>query len=224
LKQNKFFVDHAMHLATACAIVAIILIIPAAASKSVALGVILYILSALLLAGGGVILYLGHKEKMEYEDVAPALARQQDKNDEAQEEKMSFEDVLEGIDSYLGDYITKLPDLFLEVPWELRVKLEQEKVFRPLVAFRLLWELSQKEDSEILTQFNDTSEKAMGYLCGALCEANADAFADFFYELKRSAPKGSARIPVFFRKNRRYFEEQMTAYVIAHMEEFGSEE
>ena len=220
MKQKKFFIDYATHLSTACAVVGMILIIPAAATKIKALGVVLYILCALLLAGGGVILYLGHRAKSV---AAPAVVKGQPKAD-ASEDALSFADVLEGIDSYLDGYIRELPALILDTPKELRIKLEREQVFRPVVALRLLWELSGKEEQEILYQFTEVDEKAVGYLCGAICDAGERELADFIFEMKRNAQREQGRIPTFFRKNRGYFEARMTAYVTQHMEEFGSDE
>ena len=227
MKQNKFFIEHAVHLATACAVLAIILIIPAAATKFPTLGVCLTILSVLLLIAGGVILYFRHRlmgsAPVQQHAKTSQKAPKPTENDAADGE-MTFADVLAGIDEYLGEDAASISDMRLDIPRDLRVRLEEEQIFRPLIAMRLLWELSGRSPEEITEQFVAADEKSIGYLCGAVYDAGEADLADFIYKLKQNAEAERARIPSVFRKNRHYFENRMIAYVSLHMDEFGSDE
>lgn len=223
MKKDQILAKYGVHLASLSAVVALVLVIFASTANQV-LGIVLSILALLFMIGGGVLLYFGHCARAELDlekekRKKPAVAPQAE-----EEEPMSFADVLSGIDEYFGEYLNDVPALWQEIPRSLRVKLESEAVFRPLLAFRMVWELSCGEEQAIASQFDAADTKAVGYLCGALCEADLEELADRIYELKTKAVGEDARIATFFRKCRPFLEEQMLLYVETHMSEFGTDE
>lgn len=223
MKKDQFLAKYGFHLASLCAVIALVLVIFAATADPV-LGIVLSIIALLFMIGGGVILYLGYRAKTDLTPRSEQKAENAGAQQSEEEEDLSFADVLAGIEEYFGEDLRDIPALWQEIPRSLRARLEEQPVFRPLLAFRMFWELSCKQDNEIAAQFADADAKAIGYLCGALCEADLEELADRIYELKTKAAGESARIATFFRKCRSFLEEQMVLYVEAHMEEFGSDE
>ena len=131
--------------------------------------------------------------------------------------------VNEGVESYLSEYVESVVDLWTEIPKKLRIQLDGDAAFRPLIAYRMLWELSDRSPSEILTFFEEADTRIIGYLCRAVKDGGEADLADYIYELKRYIERESAHIPAFFRKNRRVFEERMLRYVEKNLSAFSME-
>lgn len=217
MKQKKFLFDHAIHVATACAVLALLLFIPAVLTGSKGLGVFLYIVIALLLVGGGVILYLAHRERGER---ANYFLYDRRRETARPHDSLSFQLVKDGVEAYLSDYVEDVADLWVDIPKKLRIQLDGDTAFRPLIAYRMLLELSTRTPEEIIACFECADTRVVGYLCRAVKEGGDSEMADYIFELKRYIDRERAHIPVFFRKNLRCFEDRMLRYVERNMSDF----
>ena len=217
MKKNQFFFKHGSHVATLCAVLGLLLFIPASMTKSLGLRIFFGILVAILLIGGCVIVYLSHRAKgsrahyflydhrrhinQSMNDLTPTLVR-------------------EKIDRYLSDYTSTISDLWREIPKKLRLQLEADTQFLPLIAYRMLLDLSEKKEDEALHIFEQADGRAVGYVCRAIRDAGDADLADHVFHLKKSVEENRSRIPVFFHKNRPRFEERMVRFVERHMNDF----
>lgn len=217
MKKNQFIFEHGLHLATLCAVLGLLLFIPASMAKSLGLRIFFGILVAILLIGGCVIVYLTHRAKRErshyflYDHrrkvnlsmsaLTPALIR-------------------ERIDRYLSDYTSSISELWQEIPKKLRLQLEADTQFLPLIAYRMLLALSEKDSAQALNAFANADGKAVGYVCRAIRDAGDADLADYIFQLKKNIEESRTRIPVFFHKNHALFEERMLRFVERHMSDF----
>lgn len=217
MRQNKFLLEHAMHIASACAVLALILFIPAAVSSSVGLSVFLYVMIVLLLVGGGIVMYMAHRGKGER---ANYFLYDRRRELSLPKESLCFETVNEGVELYLSDYVEQVVDLWTEIPKKLRIQLDGDAAFRPLIAYRMLLELSEREPEEILACFEEADDRIIAYLCRAIKEGGDRDMADYIFELKRYIDRECNHVPVFFRKNRRGFQDRMLRYAERHMSDF----
>lgn len=209
MKQNKFFLDHAIHIATVCAVLALILFIPASLGSK-GLAIFLYIVIGLLLIGGGVILYLAHRGKG---DLVHYFLYDHRRNISLSRDELTFELVREGTEQYLSSYVDSAYELWIDLPKKLRIQLEGDTAFRPLIAYRMLLELSTRDPEEILATFEEADDRIIGYLCRAVKDGGDAEMASYIFELKRYIERERSHVPVFFRKNRRCFEDRMLRYV-----------
>ena len=128
--------------------------------------------------------------------------------------------IRERIDSYLADYTSSVCDLWLTIPKKLRLQLEEDTQFLPLIAYRMLIELSEKEAGEALSIFENADGRAVGYICCAIRDAGDADLADYIFHLKKSIEESRTRIPAFFHKNLALFEERMVRFVERHISDF----
>ena len=219
MKKNKFLIEHALHLATALAVVALILIIPATATKKTGLGVFFYILAALLLVGGGVVLYLAHSSKVSGKNYFLYDAK---KGIQLPREKLSFPLVREGTERFLGEQIQDVCALWQEIPTSLRERLKQAPQWRPLIAYRMLWELSEMEGGDIPSVFGNAGERALGFVCNAIRANGDEEMAAFLLDLKKKATPSGKRISAFFTRNKGFFEARMLRYAEQHLHAFDT--
>ncbi len=217
MKENKFLLERALHLASACAVLALILFVPATMSQNKGLGIFFYILSALLLIVGGVILYLAHRAK---KGQINCFLRDAETGESLSVNALDAETVRKETDRYLGAYSKDILSLWRDIPRELRARLEREGTFRPLVAYRLLLALSECEEAQIRATFTQADSRAVGYICRAIRDSGDGDMADYIFELKRNAERDTARIGGFFRKNRGCFADRMLRYVKRNIQDF----
>jgi hypothetical protein len=217
LKKNKFLLERALHLATACAIFSLLFFALATVAQSKSLCIFFYVLSAALLVMGGVILYLSHRAKSARINY---FLYDRQRGLPLPPKALSFEGVNEGVESYLSDYVKQVVDLWTDIPKPLRMQLDVDVAFRPLIAYRMLLELSEREPEEILNRFQKADDRVVAYLCRAVKEGGDRDMADYVFEMKRHVDRELDRVPAFFRKNRRGFQERMLRYTERHVNDF----
>lgn len=217
MKKNKFLLTYAVRLATLCAVLALVLFIPASMTESNGLRIFLIVWIALLGTVGCVFLYLAQRQKGErYHYFLYDHRRRK----VLPKSELSADLIREGMDRYLSSYTEDVASLWNDIPKRLRIQLEGDAAFRPLVAYRMLLELSGREPEDILSRFKDADDRAVGYLCRAIRDGGDADMADFIFDLKKNSRREQTRIPGFFRKNHRFFEESMLYYTERNMGAF----
>lgn len=217
MKKNQFFFEYGLHLATFCAVLGLLFFIPASMTRALWLRIFFGILIVLLLIAGVAFLYLSHRAKKER--VHYFLYDRQRKVNLPMS-KLSPTLIREKIDAYLSDYTDSADSLWQEIPKKLRLQLEADTQFLPLISYRMLLELSEKDASELSDIFANSDSRAVGYICRAIRDAGDADLADYIFQMKKNIEESSARIPTFFRKNHRLFEERMLRFVECHISDF----
>lgn len=216
MKQNKFLSAHAFHLASALAILALFLFLLAGLSPQQGMRIFLGILSALSLIVGLALIFISSKAKGDryhYFLYDPRRGRSIKPDD------LTAQHIVEGTHRYLSEYVRDPKELFADFPKPLRIQLQQDNSFRPLVAYLMLHSLSGLDSPELMAYFTASSPRAIGYLCQSLSIAGDGEMADYIFSLKQH-PEKAGRICAFFHKNRRRFEGRMLHYVEENMSDF----
>ena len=221
MKKNKFFFEHGLHLATVCAVLGLLLFIPAALTPVLGLRIFLGVLVGICLIAGMVILYLSHqtkKARVHY------FLYDQRRGSNLPMNALTPELIQEKIDAYLADYTSSVDALWQEIPKKLRLQLEGDVQFLPLVSYRMLLELSAMDPSKVVDAFENADGRAVGYVCRSIHDAGDAELADYVFRLKKNLEENRTRIPTFFQKNKRMFEERMLRYVERHIGDYYTDE
>ena len=214
---QKFLAEYAKHLASVLAVLALILFIPAGVTQSLGLRIFFIVLIVLLLCGGITLLYLGHKAASKILNYFLYDAEHQKK---IPKHELSFELIEKGISLYLEEYVDDAVLLWEEIPQKLRMRLGDEPQFRPLVAYRMLYALSDLSPRDVRVVFEGADDRTVSYLCRSLADVGDKQMADFLFDLKKKGEETTTKVVGFFRKNRTLFEERMLRFVKEHLREF----
>ena len=217
MKIGDFLKSYATKLTFLCALVAFLLFIPAALTASAGLRVFLIILIVLLLLGGGVLLFFGNRQgagKLHY------FLYDRRRSRFYRREELTPDIIQDAMTYYLRDFVEEEIDLWRDIPKPLRLQLEGEEQFRPLVMYRMLTLLSVRDPNEALAIFGDAEEQVVIYLCRAIKECGDGEMADYIYHLKKNFATEQERIALFFQKNKRTFATRIMRYVDRHFDEF----
>lgn len=214
---GAFLRNYATRLAFICAIVALLLFIPASLTVSTSLRTFLIVMIVMLLLGGAILLFCGNRR-----NVGQVHYFLYDRRRDLfyKEEDLTPEIIQDAIDYYLRDFTENELALWKELPKPLCLQLEGEEQFRPLVMYRMLSILSAQDPDVAMTAFGEASEHTVTYLCRALSDAEDSELADYIYHLKKHFENEKERIRFFFPKNKRTFANRVMRYVERHFDDF----
>ena len=214
MKTASFLRIYATRLAFFLAVVALLLFIPASLTASVGLRIFLSVLIVLLLIGGGILLFLGNRRgaQVHYFLYDRRRARKKPR------EELSAEGILEDVSFYLRPFVEDDMALWQDLPKPLRLQLEGEPQFRPLVMYRMLYLLSLCDEERIYSVFSSASERVVTYVCRSIADGGDNEMADYVYHLKKRADR--ERICIFFQKNTACCAARALRFVEQNFEDF----
>lgn len=97
---------------------------------------------------------------------------------------------------------------------EWNSKFGHRGVFKPLVAYKMLYDLSlQEPDSSYWEYLANASDESLGILCAALERAGEKKVVRAFQLILESEPKPGPQMKEFLNKNTAYFSSRMLWYV-----------
>ena len=134
-------------------------------------------------------------------------------------EKLTFQVVNARMNRFLAGYAASEGKL-----WNDRIfdnpYLDMPEEFKPLVAYKMLYGLAEK-DSEIGWRcLENSSEETIIFICKGL-ELNGDAnFASAIKGIMAQKPLNMAAIRDYLVRNKRYMQTKMMKYVIANIDRF----
>lgn len=214
--KKKNLLENGKMLSLFCAAAALIFFIFACTVKS-KVSILLHILWVLALAGGIYLLYATHKAKEEQVNYFLYDRRRKKKVDPL---SVNFELINDNLTHYLAPY-TKTPvDLWRGFPKALYIQTQAEELYLPMIAYRMLYELSALDEEEILSRFSAAKEKTVSFVCHILNVAGDKEMAEVLLKLKRDQETESKHIVAFFQKNKSVFEGRMVRFVKAHPDDF----
>ena len=134
-------------------------------------------------------------------------------------QKMSFQIVNGRMNRYLSGYAAsegKLwTDRVLDNPY-----LEMESKFKPAVAYKLLYDLAERDAEPGWKCFEMASEETVEFLCVAL-ESNGDTdMARVIRSMKRAKPINMKQVRDYLVNNRNYLKSKLFRYVYDHIQLF----
>ena len=217
MKIGSFLRNYATKLAFVCALAAFLLFVPAALTASMGLRAFLVVLIVMLLFAGCVLVFLGNKRgagRLHYF----LYDRRRGRN--YPREELNADIVQDAMAHYLHPFVSEEILLWKEIPKPLRLQLEGEEQFRPLVMYHMLTMLSARDPQDALAVFAAAGEQTVTYLCRTISECGDGELADYIYHLKKNFATERERIALFFVKNKRTFAARMMRYLDRHFDEF----
>ena len=98
--------------------------------------------------------------------------------------------------------------------------LEMEAVYKPLVAYKLLYDLAERDVDAGWKCFDYASDDTVEFLAAAL-EMNGDTqFAGKLRQFKQSKPVNLKYVRDYVVANQRYLQSKIQRYVVDHIDEF----
>ena len=127
-------------------------------------------------------------------------------------QKLTFEDIAVRMNRYFSHYASSEGKI-----WTDRVldnpALDMTDEFKPVVAYKLLYDLAEKDVDAGWACFDLASDKTVEFICRAL-EQNADNdMANTLRSIKHSQPLNTQYLRTFLVKNRKYLKSRMFRYV-----------
>jgi hypothetical protein len=98
--------------------------------------------------------------------------------------------------------------------------LDMPEEFRPLVAYKLLFGLADKDSENGWRCLENASDETVIFIRRGLELKDDDKFAQTFAELMEEKPVNVAPVREYLVKNKRYIQSNMTKYVIENIDRF----
>ena len=134
-------------------------------------------------------------------------------------QKLTFQIINSRMNRFLSGYASSEGKL-----WNDRVLdnpyLEMPEEFKPLVAYKMLYGLAEKDSTAGWMCLENASEETVIFICRGL-EFNGDtSFASTFGSMMSEKPANIQMARDYLVKNKRYIQSKMTKYVIENIDRF----
>ena len=134
-------------------------------------------------------------------------------------QKLAFQTVNVRMNRFLSGYAPsegKLwTDKILDNPY-----LEMDEAFKPLVAYKLLFDLAEHDSEGGWKCFELSSYETVEFLCKALELGGDDEMARNLRQMKTAAPINLKYVRDYLVSNRQYLKEKMRRYVCDNIQKF----
>ena len=197
-------------------IAVVLLILGIVLEMSVLPRVILIIISVLCLALAGELgyfMYLNMDTKPNYFLYNPQTKRN------ISVQKLTFQTINARMNRFLSGYAAsegKLwNDRILDNPY-----LDMPKEFKPLVAYKMLHGLAEKDAEAGWKCLANASEDTVKFICSAIEASGDKPFADMFGNIMLNKPVDMKMVRDYLIRNKKYMQSKMTKYVVMNIELF----
>ena len=134
-------------------------------------------------------------------------------------QKLGFQTINVRMNRFLSGYASSEGKLWTEKILE-NPYLEMEDAFKPLVAYKLLFDLAEHDNEGGWRCFEIASYETVDFLCSAL-EMNGDTeMAQNLRQMKASTPINVKYVRDYLVSNRHYLKEKMRRYVCENIQKF----
>lgn len=220
MKENKFSFKEIKQLAFVSSILAFFFFILTCVVKSKGLSIFFGIMAGISLLGGCVCLYLAHRISSKHTNY---FLRDRRRGTMLTPDQLTFAFIHDNLTYYLSQYVENSIDLWNGIPQNLEMAMQAEPAYRAPVAFRMLYDMSQLSETEILALFHACDKKTVAAICRAVKAGGDKEMADIIFEMKCDFERLQARVVPFFQKNKRCFEGRIYHYIKQHIAEFDTE-
>ena len=134
-------------------------------------------------------------------------------------QKLTFQTVNSRMNRYLSGYASSEGKIWTERVLD-NPYLEMNDVFKPLVAYKLLFDLAEYDSDNGWKFFEIASEETVDFICRGL-EMNGDStFASTLRQVKASKPLNLKFVRDYLVKNKKYIAKKMFVYVYDNIQSF----
>ena len=222
MKKKRFGFNNPKYIAFFLSLLALALFIFSSSMKDQkALSLILTILGVFSLVIGFVLLYLSYRKNFSRPNFFLYDRR---RKTSITIEALTFDFANDNLSFYLSSFTPDSTELWSKIPRELIIQLQADPAFVPLVAFKMLHDVSIMNEEDILPIFLSTDERTVAFVCRALKNGGEREMADFLFDLKKNVEGQEERVVPFFQKNKLYFEAKAIQYIRKNIEKFDFED
>ena len=134
-------------------------------------------------------------------------------------QKLAFQTINVRMNRFLSGYAASegrlWTDKILENPY-----LEMDDAFKPLVAYKLLFDLAEHDSEGGWKCFELASYETVEFLCVALEMGNDEEMAQNLRQMKAATPINIKYVRDYLVRNRQYLKEKMRRYVCDNIQKF----
>jgi hypothetical protein len=135
-------------------------------------------------------------------------------------EELTFKTVNERMNVYLSRVSDSVEALWQEDVLENERKLGFRKVYRPLLAYKMLYDLGDKNVDDYWDLLLKASPETIDSICGALTQGGEAEMVKAFRFIMANYRENPAKIKDFIIGNLRYIRGRMMGYIKKHIELF----
>lgn len=134
-------------------------------------------------------------------------------------QKLTFQIVNGRMNRYLSKYAASEGKLWTDRVFD-NPYLEMEEAYKPAVAYKLLYDLAERDADAGWRCFEIASDETVDFLCNAL-DSNGDAdMAKTIRMMKKSKPINMKQVRDYIVNNRNYLKSKLYRYVYDHIQSF----
>lgn len=134
-------------------------------------------------------------------------------------QKLGFQVINGRMNRFLAGYATSVGKLWIERVLD-NPYLEMEDKFKPAVAYKMLYDLAEKDTDQAWNCFELASEETVEFLCVGL-EMNSDAeLARNLRQMKNAKPFNVKYARDYIVKNRNYLKNKLCRYIYDNIQLF----
>lgn len=134
-------------------------------------------------------------------------------------QKLSFQTINVRMNRFLSGYASSEGKLWtdhvLDNPY-----LEMDDAFKPLVAYKLFFDLAEHDSEGGWKCFELASYETVDFLCSALEMSGDDEMAQNLRQMKTATPINIKYVRDYLVRNRQYLKEKMRRYVCENIQSF----
>ena len=135
-------------------------------------------------------------------------------------EELTFQTVNERMNTYLDRVCNSVEELWQGDVFQNERKLGYRKVYRPLLAYKMLYDLGDKNLDDYWDLLLKASPEAIDAICNGLAQGGEAEMVKAFRFLMANYRENPARIKDFIIGNLRYIRGRMLGYIKKHIELF----
>lgn len=134
-------------------------------------------------------------------------------------QKLTFQIVNSRMNRYLSGYASSEGKIWTERVLD-NPYLEMNDVFKPLVAYKLLFDLAEYDSDNGWKLFEIASVETVDFICKGLEMNNDKEFASTLRQVKASKPLNLKFARDYLVKNKKYMQKRMFVYVYDNIQSF----
>lgn len=134
-------------------------------------------------------------------------------------QKLSFQIVNGRMNRFLSRYAASEGKLWTDRVFDTPY-LEMEDAYKPAVAYKLLYDLAERDAEAGWRCFEIASDETVDFLCNALESNNDKDMAKTIRAMKKSKPINMKQVRDYIVNNRNYLKSKLYRYVYDHIQSF----
>ncbi|MBO5883929.1 MAG: hypothetical protein J6Q78_05950 [Clostridia bacterium] len=134
-------------------------------------------------------------------------------------QKLTFQTVNARMNRYISYYASSEGKLWTEGVLE-SPELDMGEEFKPLVAYKLLYDLAEANSENAWKCFEVCGEGTVECICSWIASAGDAEMADNIIKMKQLRPYNGAYIKDYLVRNRKYLQSRMFKYVYENIDKF----